>query len=58
MDSVATHLYYPHSAGGRIGNHMLIWLRLGLLAVLSELSIEGLVLTLFDLHRTWGENKE
>jgi hypothetical protein len=31
---------------------MLVGLRLSLVAILSKLGIEGLVLTLFDLHRT------
>ena len=30
---------------------MLVGLRLSLLAILSELGIEGLILILFDLHR-------
>ena len=46
-----THLYDPDSAGGRVGNHVLVGLRLSFLAILRELGVEGLVLTLFDLHR-------
>ena len=47
-----TYLYDPDSASGGVGNHMLVRLGLSLLAILSELGIEGLALTLFDLHRT------
>jgi len=49
--SVFAHLYDPDSAGGGVGDHMLVRVRLSLFTILSELGIEGLVLILFDLHR-------
>ena len=52
--NVVTHLYDPDSSGGRVGDHVFVGVGLSLLAILSELGIEGLVLALilFDLHRT------
>ena len=49
------HLYDPNSTGGGLSDHVFVRLRLGLLAILSELDVEGLVLALFDLHRTRSE---
>lgn len=49
--TVSAYLYDPDSACGGVGKHVFVWLRLGLVAILSELNIEGLVLTLFGLHR-------